>query len=175
MRRLFARRSCPASRASSEPREKRCCSPPPASIISTKRFCRRLNAAHGSSATASQISTRAYQGVAGALPAAFIGRLEHVAVGANKPDLTLVLDIPAEAGLERARSRRRKGDADRFEAEGLEFHETLRRAFLQIAAEEPERCVVIDALKSEQEVAEAIWSAVEARLHPESARKASPP
>ena len=120
-------------------------------------------------------STRAYQGVAGALPAAFIGRLEHVAVGANRPDLTLVLDIPAEAGLERARNRRGKGGADRFEAEGLEFHETLRRAFLHIAAAEPERCVVIDALKSEQEVAAAVWSAVEARLHPEGARKASAP
>lgn len=120
-------------------------------------------------------STRAYQGVASALPEAFIGRLEHVAVGTNRPDLTLVLDIPAEAGLERARSRRGKGGADRFEAEGLEFHETLRRAFLGIAAAEPERCVVIDALKSKQKVAAAVWSAVEARLDPEGARKPSSP
>ncbi len=54
-------------------------------------------------------STRAYQGVAGALPAAFIECLERVAVGQNRPDLTLVLDIPAEAGLERARQPAGKG------------------------------------------------------------------
>ena len=120
-------------------------------------------------------STRAYQGVAGALPAAYIARLERAAVGANTPDLTLVLDIPVEAGLERARKRRGKGGADRFEAEGLEFHETLRRAFLDIAAAEPERCVVIDALQGEQEVAVAVWSAVEARLDPAGGRKASAP
>jgi dTMP kinase len=120
-------------------------------------------------------STRVYQGVAGALPAAYIARLEQVAIGANKPDLTLVLDIPAEAGLERARNRRGEGGADRFEAEGLEFHETLRRAFLDVAAAEPERCAVIDALKSEEEVAAAVWSAVEARLDPAEARKASAP
>ena len=120
-------------------------------------------------------STRAYQGAAGALPAAYIARLEQVVVGANRPDLTLVLDIPAEAGLERARERRGKGGADRFEAEGLEFHETLRRAFLEIAAAEPERCAVIDALKTEREVSAAIWSTVETRLDPAGARKASAP
>ena len=111
-------------------------------------------------------STRAYQGVAGDLPPAFVTGLEEVVVGANRPDLTLILDVPAETGLERARARRGTESADRFEAEGLEFHETLRRAFLDIAAAEPERCVVIDARKPEEEVAEAIWSAVEERLDP---------
>jgi dTMP kinase len=115
-------------------------------------------------------STRAYQGVAGDLPPAFIARLEEVVVGLNRPDLTLILDIPAEAGLERAQVRRGTGSADRFETEGLEFHDTLRRAFLDIAAAEPERCVVVDALKSEEEVAEAIWSAVEERLDPAAAK-----
>ncbi|HKN29532.1 MAG TPA: dTMP kinase [Roseiarcus sp.] len=111
-------------------------------------------------------STRAYQGVAGDLSPVFVARLEEVVVGANRPDLTLILDVPAETGLERARARRGTESADRFEAEGLEFHETLRRAFLDIAAAEPERCVVIDARKPEEEVAEAIWSAVEERLDP---------
>jgi dTMP kinase len=118
-------------------------------------------------------STRAYQGAAGSVPPDFVERLERVAVGASRPDLTLMLDIPAQLGLERARARRGEGSADRFEAEGLEFHETLRRAFLDIAAAEPGRCIVVDATKSEEEVAEAIWSAVEARLDPKSALRAS--
>ena len=117
-------------------------------------------------------STRAYQGVAGKLSPGFIGELERVVVGANRPDLTLILDLPAEAGLERARARRGSKGPDRFEGEGLEFHETLRRAFLEIAAAEPGRCVVVDALKSEEEVAEAIWCAVEERLDPAEAARA---
>ena len=120
-------------------------------------------------------STRAYQGVASKLPVDFIDRLERVAVGPNRPDLTLVLDVPVEAGLERARKRRGKGEADRFEAEGVGFHETLRRAFLDIAVAEPGRCIVIDATMSEGDVAAAVWSAVEARLDPEGPQKASAP
>ena len=114
-------------------------------------------------------STRAYQGAAGNLPPGYIARLEQVVVGANTPDLTLILDIPAEAGLKRAAKRRGKGGADRFEAEAIAFHQTLRRAFLDIAAAEPQRCAVIDALKSQKDVAAAIWSVVEARLDPASA------
>jgi dTMP kinase len=114
-------------------------------------------------------STRAYQGLAGNLPSAYIGRLEQVAVGSNSPDLTLILDIPAQAGLKRAAKRRNKGSADRFEGESLAFHRTLRQAFLDIAAAEPQRCVVIDALKSRDHVGAAIWAAVEARLDPANA------
>jgi dTMP kinase len=119
-------------------------------------------------------STRAYQGVAGNLPPGYIARLEQVVVGPNRPDLTLILDVPAEAGLKRAAKRRGKGGADRFEAEALAFHQTLRRAFLDIAAAEPQRCAVIDALKPPKDVAAAIWSVVEARLDPTSAPKAGP-
>jgi dTMP kinase len=115
-------------------------------------------------------STRAYQGVAGKLPSGFIARLEEIVVGQNRPDLTLVLDVPVEAGLKRARARRGAEGPDRFEAEGPEFHETLRRAFLDIAAAEPDRCAVVDALKPEEEVAEAIWSVVAHRLDPTAAR-----
>ncbi len=118
-------------------------------------------------------STRAYQGVAGNLPTAFIARLEQVVVGANAPDLTLILDIPAEAGLKRAAKRRGKGGADRFEAEALAFHQTLRRAFLDIARAEPRRCAVIDALRSQKNVAADIWATVEARLDPASALQRS--
>jgi dTMP kinase len=119
-------------------------------------------------------STRAYQGVAGALPADFIARLEEVAVGPNAPDLTLILDVPAETGLKRALARRGAGKADRFESEGIAFHRTLRQAFLDIAASEPGRCAVIDAAQSEDAVEAAIWSVVEARLHPAEFARAAP-
>src|SRR5271154_1457497 len=96
-------------------------------------------------------STRAYQGAAGNLALEFIASLERLTVGANQPDLTLILDLKPEIGFQHA--RRRTGPADRFESEGLPFHETLRQAFLDIAAAEPERCVVIAADRSEDDVA----------------------
>jgi dTMP kinase len=109
-------------------------------------------------------STRAYQGVAGRLDAGFIRRLEQVAVGDRAPDLTLILDLDPEIGLRRATLRRGADEADRFEREGQAFHVALRAAFLEIAREEPERCIAIDADGSEPEVADAIWRAVIARL-----------
>ncbi len=107
-------------------------------------------------------STRAYQGAAGRLDDAFIDRLERIAVGEVRPDLTLMLDIAPEQGLARAAAR--SCAADRFESEGLEFHAALRRAFLAIAKAAPERCFVIDAGRDEETVAGAIWAAVRARL-----------
>jgi dTMP kinase len=119
-------------------------------------------------------STRAYQGAAGNLPPEFIASLERLTVGSNQPDLTLILDLDPEVGLKRAAERRQgRGPADRFESEELPFHQTLRQAFLDIAVAEPRRCVVIDAGGSEEAVAAAIWSAVEARLDPMGALKAS--
>jgi dTMP kinase len=118
-------------------------------------------------------STRAYQGAAGDLPPDFIAGLERLTVGAARPDLTLILDLAPEVGLERAAKRRQgRGGADRFESESLAFHQTLRRAFLDIAAAEPLRCVVIEGGESEAEVAAAIWAAVEASLDPAGALKA---
>jgi dTMP kinase len=110
-------------------------------------------------------STRAYQGAASRLDHAFITRLEQIVLGSTRPDLTLILDVPAEQGLVRAAKRRSVGAVpDRFEGEGLAFHDTLRHAFLEIADEEPGRCVVIEATASEEEVADAIWDVVSRRL-----------
>jgi dTMP kinase len=110
-------------------------------------------------------STRAYQGAAGHLDPAFISRLERVAVGEARPDLTLILDLPPEQGLARAAKRRgANAGADRFEGESLAFHQTLRAAFLDIARAEPARCAVIDARGGKEEVSQAIWSAVADRL-----------
>lgn len=110
-------------------------------------------------------STRAYQGVMGKAEPRMIALLEKVALGDLRPDLTIVLDIPAAEGLARA-SARRGADAppDRFEGEAVAFHEGLRRAFLNIAAGEPDRCCVVDALLPEEEVARRIWRLVEARF-----------
>jgi dTMP kinase len=109
-------------------------------------------------------STRAYQGVAGDLPSAFVRQMEMAVVGSTTPDLTLMLDLPAEAGLARANKRRGGGDVDRFEAEDLTFHDRLRQAFLAIAEDEPRRCVVIDAALAPEEVEHMIREAVASRF-----------
>jgi dTMP kinase len=110
-------------------------------------------------------STRAYQGALGGLDPAFLRALECVALRDVQPDLTLLLDLPPEIGLARAAVRRIPGgESDRFEGEPLAFHRALREAYLQIAAAEPQRCVVVDAARSEDEVAQAIWDTVAHRL-----------
>ncbi|MBS7699251.1 MULTISPECIES: dTMP kinase [unclassified Chelatococcus] len=110
-------------------------------------------------------STRVYQGASGGIDPRQIAALERVVAGDVMPDLTVILDLPAEAGLARAAARTgTAGASDRFEAEGLGFHEKLREAFLSIAAAEPGRCVVIDATKDKDDVEEAIWTAVVERL-----------
>ena len=111
-------------------------------------------------------STRVYQGALGKVDAKLIRGLERVTVGAAVPDLTFILDVPATVGLARAKRRRGKGTADRFEAEGGEFHEALRKAYRELAAKEPKRCIVIDGRAPREVVAERIWTAVEQRLHP---------
>src|SRR5262249_32803554 len=78
--------------------------------------------------------------------------------------VTVILDVPAEVGLARAHKRRGEGMADRFEAESRAFHEALRDAYLRLAAEEPDRCVAIDATEPKPAVAERIWKIVVERL-----------
>lgn len=107
-------------------------------------------------------SSRAYQGVGGGTPPEFIEALDAAIVGVTQPDLTLVFDLPVKVGLERAFGR---GLFEtRFESKGLEFHERLRRGFLEIAAAHPQRCVVIDADGDQEIVAARIWAVIEARL-----------
>ena len=107
-------------------------------------------------------STRAYQGAAGGADTTLIAALERAVVGADQPDLTLILDVPVELGLSRAHGR--GGAETRFEDKGVAFHNRLRDAFLVIAQNEPARCVVIDATQPPDVVAEAIWTVVSARL-----------
>ena len=85
-------------------------------------------------------------------------------MGPAVPDLTFILDVPAQVGLARAKSRRGQEVADRFEAESMEFHEKLRQAYRVLAAEEPKRCIVIDGRAPREVVSERIWALVHERL-----------
>jgi dTMP kinase len=107
-------------------------------------------------------SSRIYQGVTGNLEPQFMANLERIAVNGMVPDLTLVLDLPAEAGLRRAKAREGKNTApDRFEKEELATHEKRREAFVDLTRSEPERCKLINANQSEDAVALAVLEAVE--------------
>ncbi len=110
-------------------------------------------------------STRAYQGASGGVPRPIISALERLTVRGLMPDLTLILDIPANDGLARV-AQRGAAEPDRFEGQDLAMHERVRRAFLEIAEEEPDRCIVIDAHQPEAMVAEDIWETVADRLSP---------
>ena len=114
-------------------------------------------------------STNVYQGTLGHVDPLLLGGLHRVTVGKLKPDLTFILDVPAEVGLERATQRRGEAGADRFEGEALEFHEKLRDAYLHLAAGEPDRCVLIDARDPQATVATRIWDTVAKRLDPATA------
>lgn len=115
-------------------------------------------------------STRAYQGYGHGLPLALIEELNTLILGNFKPDLTLILDIAPETGLQRS-SRRLAGERfvdghseDRFERLDMDFHERLRRGFLEIAAAEPQRCRVIDAAQNIDDIAAQIGALVKDKL-----------
>lgn len=108
-------------------------------------------------------STRAYQGRVGKVDPAILNAMERVTIGDLKPDLTFILDVPVEVGMQRAASRRGTGTPDRFEAEDLRFHQQLRDAYRQIAADEPQRCVLIDANADATTVAAKVWAALRDR------------
>jgi dTMP kinase len=114
-------------------------------------------------------STRIYQGVVGKVDPRTIRAMERIIVGDTKPDLTFILDVPSKEGVRRAATRRGGVDADRFEAETQNFHERLRDGFLTLAANEPNRCVLIDATMPKEDVAEQIWRVVGKRLDPATA------
>jgi len=109
-------------------------------------------------------STRAYQGRLGQVSPGVLNAMQRVTIGDLKPDLTFVLDVPVEIGLQRAAARRGNGAPDRFEAEDVKFHQDLREAYKQIAAEDPQRCVLIDATVAPDAVSARIWKALRDHL-----------
>lgn len=108
-------------------------------------------------------ATWAYQGGGRGLPRAEIAALESLVHGDLQPDLTLLLDLPVEQGMQRAAER---GQADRFEQESLTFFENVRRGYLDRAATAPERFVVIDASGD----VDAVWTQIESVLRERVAR-----
>jgi dTMP kinase len=110
------------------------------------------------------VSTRAYQGRLGQVSPSVLNAMQRVTIGDLKPDLTFILDVPVEIGLKRAAARRGKGAPDRFEGEDVKFHQDLREAYKQIAAEDPQRCVLIDATAAPDAVSARIWKALRDHL-----------
>ena len=107
-------------------------------------------------------STLAYQGFGHGIDRRVFDELYDVAVGAFRPDLTIILDLPIEIGLRRAAERR--GSETRYENLPQDFHARVRTGFLEIAKREPKRCIVIDATGSVDAIAQAIAGTVKERL-----------
>ena len=106
-------------------------------------------------------STKAYQGVAGGLGLDVIHNLQQPVLGKTLPDVTLLLDIDPEKGLRRAQER---GGELRFESKTLAYHRTLRNAFLDFAAQEPDRIFVIDADRDTEAVSADILTVLDESL-----------
>jgi dTMP kinase len=87
-------------------------------------------------------ATYAYQGYGRGLNLALLRQLQEFAVGALEPGLTLLYDLPVETGLAR---RQAAGDVNRLDAAGVDFHRRVRDGYLELAAADPARWVVIDA------------------------------
>lgn len=106
-------------------------------------------------------STIVYQGCGRGLDPAIIEAVNNIATEHLKPDLTILLDIPPEKGL----ARRRSLD-DRFELEDLSFHHRVREGYLEMAASEPGRWLIVDASLPQVKIAGIIWGRVSQLLPP---------
>jgi len=105
-------------------------------------------------------STIAYQGYGRGLDFDIIHSLNRLATDGLKPVLTILLDIPVDCGL----ARKGKISQDRFESEGMDFHERVRQGYLQMAKDEPQRFFVVDATLAKETIADIIWQKVTAEL-----------
>ena len=107
-------------------------------------------------------STIIYQGVVGGVISQHIDAMNKISCGDIAPDLTIILDMDSQTGLARAGSR--GVGEDRFEAKGPAFHEKVRAGFIDLAHADPERCVIIDASRSADAIANDVLQLVLARL-----------
>jgi dTMP kinase len=105
-------------------------------------------------------STTAYQGYGRGLDLATVAAANGIGTQGIVPDLTILLDIPVEVGLARKKDKK----SDRFEIENASFHQRVREGFLELAAEEPKRWLVIDATRGKAEIAGIIWQRVKQLL-----------
>ncbi len=101
-------------------------------------------------------STTAYQGYGRGLDLAMVKAINTAATQGLKPDLTVLLDMPAAEGLARKRGRKQ----DRFEQENTAFHQRVHEGYLKLAANDPQRWLVIDATQSKEKISEIIWQRV---------------
>jgi len=101
-------------------------------------------------------STTAYQSYGRGLDLEMVKVVNNAATQGLKPDLTVLLDIPADEGLARIKARRQ----DRFEQEELAFHQRVREGYLKLAANDPERWLVVDASQSKAKIEQIIWQRV---------------
>lgn len=108
-------------------------------------------------------SSYAYQGGGRGLNRETVRRIEAIAIGDFKPDLTIILDMEVETGLKRSLARQGNPET-RFEEMDVAVHERMRKTFLDIARRHHDRCIVIAADQSEEAVAEAVWTAVKKRF-----------
>lgn len=115
-------------------------------------------------------STRVYQGLGGLDPV-FLEALERVAINGMMPDLTLIYDIDPEEGLQRVTARQGADRFDRFEKDTLAVHLRRRQGYLDIAAAEPDRCVVIDASSDPDQVLAESLAAIRAAMRRRAARR----
>jgi dTMP kinase len=120
-------------------------------------------------------STQVYQGRLGHVAPELLNALQRVTIGDLKPNLTFILDVPVQVGLQRAAARRGSSAPDRFESEDVRFHQELREGYREIAAAEPERCVLIDATANVETVSANIWTIVRQRFSSATTRKAASP
>ena len=103
-------------------------------------------------------STTAYQGFAQNIDLGLISNLYNLTVGNLQPNLTIILDLPAEVGLKRAKERGQGGT--RYERMGIDFHRRLRDGFLRIAQENSQRCIIIDGNQSIENISKNIIKVV---------------
>lgn len=106
-------------------------------------------------------ATYAYQGAGRKLDTSLIARLEELVQKSLRPDLTIILDLDPEIGLERARLR---GELDRIESEQLSFFRSVRESYLSIAERDQSRCVIIDAAQDKEQVSTQLRQALISRL-----------
>jgi dTMP kinase len=107
-------------------------------------------------------STLAYQGAGRGLDSGLLAMLNQAATGGLEPDLTLLYDVPPKVGLARRESA--AGGTNRLDREPTDFHLRVRRCFLELAATEPQRWVVLDATATPDELERLGWAALEQRL-----------
>ena len=101
-------------------------------------------------------STTAYQSYGRGLDLAMVMAVNNAAIQGLNPDLTILLDMSVEAGLVRKSGKKQ----DRFEQEDIAFHRRVRDGYLKLAADEPERWLMVDATQAKSKIGEIIWQKV---------------